>query len=86
LPSARVTAPEDARYPDGKDGDVPVNAYAVRVSATTRLGGTPAWLGSLHAEMLSVSADARATDETSSRDFMSWLSGASEQKESKHTA
>src|SRR5690242_1370463 len=37
LPSARVTAPEDARKAAGYEGGVPVSAKTCRVSATTEM-------------------------------------------------
>jgi hypothetical protein len=64
LPSARVTAPEDARNADGNDGGVPVNANTVSVSAITGMMVLVEF-GSLQADTPSAATDANPRVATS---------------------
>ena len=69
LPSARVTAPEDARNAAGNDGGVPVSAKTVSVSATTDMRRS-----GLVRVVAGGGADATSgepTDETQQSSFMS---------------
>jgi hypothetical protein len=68
LPSARVTAPDDARKAAGYDGGVPVSAKTWRVSATTPMRLLVV-LGLLHADAPNATA-ARPTDVTSCLNFI----------------
>src|SRR5689334_13454828 len=69
LPSARVTAPDEARNADGNDGGVPVSANTVSVSATTGMMVLVEF-GSLQADRPSAATDARPKVATTRRDFI----------------
>src|SRR5689334_19811280 len=68
LPSARVTAPDDARKAAGYEGGVPVSAKTWRVSATTEMSVVLV-LGLSHAETPKTTA-AKPTDATICLNFI----------------